>query len=151
MQDIRYSDVNMGQQSKDKTSVLWWMTVQWWRVELCVGLTCILNISFILDFSFTNSSFISLTFSSSGLSICKPINVRKLSLSRNTESYSSNKLLNRWMISHCHSTSLVHNVFWYSRQHGTVFRGLMFVRQFLLNWCIRTKNSNFEFQMIIAI
>ena len=42
MQDIRYSDVNMGQQSVDRTSVPWWMNVQLCTVELCVGgLPCI--------------------------------------------------------------------------------------------------------------
>jgi len=37
MQDIQYSDVNMVQLSKDRTSVPWWMNVQLCRVELCVG------------------------------------------------------------------------------------------------------------------
>jgi len=29
MQGVQYSDVDMGQQSEDKTSVPWWMNVQW--------------------------------------------------------------------------------------------------------------------------
>lgn len=108
-----FCNVNMGQQSKDRTSVLWWMTVQWWRVELCVGrLTSILAMPWcIFAMCASYAPRISSTLCSTAIRTCKPISVRKLSLSRNTESYSSNKLLNRWRISHCHSTFLVHSVY----------------------------------------
>ena len=80
----------------DRTSVLGWMNLEWCRFELCVeGLTTILS----------NSSF---SFFCSSQCICnsKQLRVRKISLSHITESYNSDKLLEHWRISHCHSTFL---------------------------------------------
>jgi len=89
VQGVRYSDVDMGQQAEGRTSVQWWMNVQWCRVELCVGaLTCICAIRDMTEER--NSSSLSLI----ALRTCKPISDTKLRLSRITESYSSNKLLN---------------------------------------------------------
>ena len=134
MQGVRYSDVNMGQQSEDRTSVPWWMNVQWCRVELCVGrLTCILcNCCWMVSFS---------ALSSFCISACnrKPLPVRKLRLSHNTESYRSNKLLNHRRMSDCCSTFLVHNMncsvliqqtAWYCLQ------GFDVCQTVVLSWCI---------------
>ena len=80
----------------DRTSVPGWMNLERCRFELCVeGLTTILS----------NSSF---SFFCSSQCICnsKQLRVRKISLSHITESYNSDKLLEHWRISHCHSTFL---------------------------------------------
>jgi len=87
MQAVRYSDVDMGQQSEGRTSVQWWMNVQWCRVELCIG-----ALTFTCEICCMTDARHASVYSSMALRTCKPIT--KLSLSPITKSYSSNKLLN---------------------------------------------------------
>ena len=89
MQAVRYSDVDMGQQAEGRTSVQWWMNVQWCRVEVCVG-----GLTFICAICSMMAPRHASVSSRMALRTCKQISVRKLSLSHITESYSSNKLLN---------------------------------------------------------
>ena len=104
MQEISYSDVNLGKESEDMRKALGWMNVEWYTFFVCEVSFTFMFCSFLSCIFLSSCKFLFIfsfnVFTSFSMRLCNNKNfcVNSLDLSPLTDSYFSNKLLTHYLL-----------------------------------------------------